>query len=190
MSDVADTSSGQDRMFDLNRPQGYGKDDYLNQWRIASNTVFQLISNNHNNKNTRDIQLAVMFAISLIAHDDLRRQQEILYHSAIDYINGINVIPQEKMINLLKEICEDTTLSSEKKAEKIIRLFNNKSMTADVKVDEIMRVSAITMGNLTSYVDQFRGLAHTLKVGELVNQNKAYAKRTKAFGNPDEVIEL
>ena len=94
--------------------------------------------------------MAVMFSISLIAHDDLRRQQEILFHAAIDYINAI---PSDRM-------------------------------TVDQKADEIMRVCAITMGNLTSYVDQFRGLAHTLKVGELVNLDKAYAQRTHAFPQP------
>lgn len=140
-------TSGQARQFDLNRPQGFAKDDYLFQWKMATDTVFDLIRKNNNNRNNRDISLAVMFSISLIAHDDLRRQQEILFHAAIDYINAM---PTSKM-------------------------------TADQKADEIMRVCAITMGNLTSYVDQFRGLAHTLKVGELVNLEKPYAKRPNAF---------
>jgi len=97
-----------------------------------------------------------MFSISLIAHDDIRRQQEILFHAAIDYINAM---PSERM-------------------------------TVDQKADEVMRICAITMGNLTSYVDQFRGLAHTLKVGELVNMDKAYYKRTNAFPLPEETLEL
>jgi hypothetical protein len=143
MSEVA----GQSRQFDLNRPQGFAKDDYLYQWKMATDTVFDLIRRNNNNKNTRDVAMAVMFSISLIAHDDIRRQQEILFHAAIDHINN-----------------QPTS-----------------TMTADQKADEIMRVCAITMGNLTSYVDQFRGLAHTLKVGELVNLEKPYAKRTRAF---------
>lgn len=147
-------SSGQPRMFDLNRPQGYAKDDYLYQWKMASDTIFNLISRNSNSRNTRDIQLAVMFGIALIAHDDLRRQQEILFHAAIDYIN---TLPGELM-------------------------------TAEQKADEIMRVCAITMGNLTSYVDQFRGLAHTLKVGELVNLEKQYAKRPNAFLDETPII--
>jgi hypothetical protein len=49
------------------------------------------------------------------------------------------------------------------------------------------------MGNLTSYVDQFRGLAHTLKVGELINLEKPYARLTHAFPIPaseSEPIEL
>jgi hypothetical protein len=144
--------SGEPRMFDLNRPQGSAKDEYLFQWMSANSTVFDLIRRNNNNQNTRDIVMAVMFSISLIAHDDLRRQQEILFHAAIDYINAI---PSDRM-------------------------------TVDQKADEIMRVCAITMGNLTSYVDQFRGLAHTLKVGELVNLDKAYAQRTHAFPQPEE----
>lgn len=146
-----DGSSGtQGRMFDLNRPQGYAKDDYLFQWKMSTDTVFDLIRRNNNNKNNRDITMAVMFSISLIAHDDLRRQQEILFHAAIDYINKMPI-------------------------------------TADQKADEVMRVCAITMGNLTSYVDQFRGLAHTLKVGELVNLDKPYAKRKNAFSDTAEI---
>jgi hypothetical protein len=43
------------------------------------------------------------------------------------------------------------------------------------------------MGNLTSYVDQFRGLAHTLKVGELVDLSKPYAQKKLAFGEEPKV---
>lgn len=150
------SGSGEPRMFDLNRPQGSAKDEYLFQWMSANSTVFDLIRRNNNNQNTRDIVMAVMFSISLIAHDDLRRQQEILFHAAIDYINAVP----------------------------------SSQMTVDQKADEIMRVCAITMGNLTSYVDQFRGLAHTLKVGELVNMDKAYYKRTNAFPLPEETLEI
>ena len=144
--------SSEPRMFDLNRPQGSAKDEYLFQWMSANSTVFDIIRRNNNQQNHRDIVMAVMFSISLIAHDDLRRQQEILFHSAIDYINSV---PSDKM-------------------------------TGDQKAEEIMRVCAITMGNLTSYVDQFRGLAHTLKVGELVNMEKSYFKRKNAFPDPEE----
>lgn len=148
--------SGQPRMFDLNRPQGYAKDDYLFQWKVSTDTVFDIIRRNNNNRNNRDLVYAVMFSISLIAHDDLRRQQELLFHAALDYIDNIPL----------------SVMDNERKA------------------DMVMRVCAVTMGNLTSYVDQFRGLAHTLKVGELVNMEKVYAKRTNAFGNPDETINL
>lgn len=144
------------RMFDLNRPQGYAKDDYLIQWRIANDTIFTLIQKNNGGNNTRDIITAVMFSISLIAHDDIRRKEEIVFHTAIDTINKSSLQPGEKS-------------------------------------DEILRVCAITMGNLTSYVDQFRGLAHTLKVGELFNFEKPYARIKNAFGNtaePTDIIQL
>lgn len=146
------TAPGEPRMFDLNRPQGYAKDDYLWQWKVANDTIFGLISRNNGNQNTRDVSMAVMFSISLIAHDDLRRKQELLFHTALDYIDSMP------------------------------------GWSATRKSEEIIRVCAITMGNLTSYVDQFRGLAHTLKVGELINQEKKYASRTHAFS--DDTIEL
>jgi hypothetical protein len=142
---------GGPRMFDLNRPQGYAKDEYLYQWMMSNQTVFKLIASNGNSKNSHDIVMAVMFSISLIAHDDLRREQELLFHAALDYINS----------------------------------RPTSEMTADKKADEIMRICAVTMGNLTSYVDQFRGLAHTLKIGELVNLEKPYAKRSNAFTETD-----
>lgn len=151
------------RMFDLNRPQGYAKDDYLWQWKVANDTIFDIIRRNNGNQNTRDVVMAVMFSISLIAHDDLRRKQEILFHAALDYISNMKD-PATKL-----------------------------PMSTSRQQDEILRVCAITMGNLTSYVDQFRGLAHTLKVGELYNQDKKYAKITRAFGKPpepEEVIEI
>jgi hypothetical protein len=40
-------------MFDLNRPQGFAKDEYLRQWMMATDTVFSLISKNNNNRNNR-----------------------------------------------------------------------------------------------------------------------------------------
>jgi len=150
---MAEGSTDGPRMFDLNRPQGYAKDDYLSQWKIANDTVFDIIRRNNGGQNTRDIVNAVMFSISLIAHDDLRRNQEILFHAALDYISEMP------------------------------------GKSATLKADEMLRVCAITMGNLTSYVDQFRGLAHTLKVGELVNLEKPYAKRDHAF-NDENPIEL
>ena len=152
MTDAGDASK---RQFDLNRPQGYAKDDYLFQWRVSNETIFNLIAKNNGNQNTRDVVMAVMFSISLIAHDDLRRKEELVFHKALDTI-------------------EETDLTENQKA------------------DQIIRVCAITMGNLTSYVDQFRGLAHTLKIGELYNFEKPYASVKNAFGSPDKdtVIEL
>lgn len=151
--------SGEPRMFDLNRPQGYAKDDYLWQWKVSNDTIFDIIRRNNGGQNTRDLVMAVMFSISLIAHDDLRRKQEIYFHTALDYIEKVP----------------------------------SNVWTSSRKAEETVRVCAITMGNLTSYVDQFRGLAHTLKVGELYNQDKNYARITHAFGEPAEpsdVVEL
>lgn len=148
VQDRASSGDTSQRMFDLNRPQGFAKDDYLWQWKVSNDTVFDIIRRSNSNQNTRDIMTAVMFSISLIAHDHIRRREEILFAAAIDYIN-----------NLPTDILTDS----------------QKSL-------EILRVCAITMGNLTSYVDQFRGLAHTLKVGELYNFDKPYAKKKLAWG--------
>lgn len=144
------------RMFDLNRPQGYAKDDYLWQWKVANDTVFDIIRKANGNQNTRDIMVSVMFSISLIAHDHIRRKEEMLFSAAIHHID------------------------------------NMQGMSESEKSMEILKVCAITMGNLTSYVDQFRGLAHTLKVGELVNFDKPYAKRKLAWeeAKPEDVIDL
>jgi len=179
--------SGQERMFDLNRPQGFAKDDYLWQWSSATSTIFNIIGKNNNQQSTRDITMAVMFAIPLIAHDDIRRKQEILFHAAIDHINNGTLSASNDLIKKdLLEILSDSTLSNEDKIVKINRIYKNREMTASQKTEEILRVCAITMGNLTAYVDQFRGLAHTLKVGELVNLDKPYAKRQNAFPLPDD----
>lgn len=151
--DRAASGDTSQRMFDLNRPQGYAKDDYLWQWKVANDTVFDIIRKNNNNQNTRDIMTSVMFSISLIAHDDIRRKQEILFHSAIDHILAIP----------------------------------SSQMSESQKSTEILRICAITMGNLTSYVDQFRGLAHTLKVGELVNTSKKYYGRENVLTDGKEV---
>jgi hypothetical protein len=179
--------SGQERMFDLNRPQGFAKDDYLYQWASATSTIFNIIGKNNNQQSTRDITMAVMFAIPLIAHDDIRRKQEILFHAAIDHINNGTLSANNDLIKKdLIEIISDPSISNDEKVIRISRIFKNKEMTASQKTEEILRICAITMGNLTAYVDQFRGLAHTLKVGELVNLDKPYAKRQNAFPLPDD----
>lgn len=193
---MADQASSEPRMFDLNRPQGYAKDDYLWQWKVANDTIFDIIRKSNGGQNTRDIMVATMFSASLIAHDDLRRKQEILFHSAVDHIYKFNGWSQERLIKEITLICEidNNDLSPKQKAERISRLFNNNPMSADQKADELLRICSITMGNLTSYVDQFRGLAHTLKVGELFNQEKPYAGIKHAFGKqpdkPDGVIVI
>ena len=75
---------------------------------------------------------------------------------------------------------------------KALDVISEMDMSESQKADQTLRVCAITMGNLTSYVDQFRGLAHTLKVGELYNFEKPYAAVKNAFGSPDKnsIIEL
>jgi len=183
------------RMFDLNRPQGYAKDDYLWQWKVANDTVMDIIRRNNSGQNIKDIVTAVMFSISLIAHDDKRRAEEIYFHSALNYINYGVSIDDTKKKAVVATIINDTSLSSEQKVERIIDVCNVPNTTASWRSDETLRICAITMGNLTSYVDQFRGLAHTLKVGELYNQEKSYARITHAFGKPidpdnPDVIEL
>lgn len=143
-------------MFDLNRPQGYAKDDYLLMWGSANYTIFELIRLNKGSHNVTDVIHAVMMAISLIAHDHTRRKQELLFNEAMRYIKA-NIAD------------------------------------ADEQTEEMFRVCAITMGNLTAYVDQFRGLAHTLKVGELYNFDKSYARITHAFGKPEseqDIVQL
>lgn len=182
-------NSGQPRMFDLNRPQGFAKDEYLYSFTSERSTIFELIRKSDTKLNHNAIITATMFAISLIAHDDLRRQQELLFHAALDYIDSTNGMNKDTLKAEITKICTDSTIPTPLKADKIIYLFNNKSMTSDQKIHESMRVCAITMGNLTAYVDQFRGLAHTLKVGELVNLEKPYAKRQHAFAD-DTPIEL
>ena len=179
----SDAGSGQPRMFDLNRPQGFAKDEYLYSFTSERATIFELIRKSDTKLNHNGIITATMFAISLIAHDDLRRQQELLFHAALDYIDSNNGMSKDTLKSEITKVCNDPALPASMKADKIIYLFNNKSMTSEQKIHESMRVCAITMGNLTAYVDQFRGLAHTLKVGELVNLEKPYAKRTHAFAD-------
>lgn len=134
---------------------GMAKDEYLAAWNNANYTIFDIIRNNRNQPNNTDLIHAVMFAIPLIAHDDIRRKQEVLFRAAMDFIDSCPA-------------------------------------SADEKAEAKVQICAITMGNLTSYVDQYRGLAHTLKIGELYNFDKLYAKREHAFGNPDisEPIQL
>lgn len=53
---------------------------------------------------------------------------------------------------------------------------SRKDLPLDERNDMILRICATMSGSLTSYVDQFKGLAHQLKVGELVDLNKQYYK--------------
>lgn len=132
------------RDFDLGRPEGKAKDEYLWQWNNAYNTVFWLIQNNRNQPNNRDVVHAVMMSISLVAHDNLRRKNMVVFRNGLQHIR-------------------------------------NAKLDADSKLEESMWLCAETMGHLTSYVDQYRGLAHTLRVGELYNFSKSYASIPNAF---------
>jgi hypothetical protein len=145
----------QGKTFDLHRPVGAAKDEYLSQWRDVYSTVFDLIKNNQNRQFNKDLVLACRFAIPLIAHDNIRRKQELFFEFAIEF-----------------------TLS-----RRNMRLEDGKiiSLSVEEKNDQVLQICAITLGNLTAYVDQYRGLAHTLKIGELVNMEKSYAQRDHAF---------
>ena len=178
----------QPRMFDLNRPRGFAKDDYLYMWSLANNSIFELIRNNRNQPNNSDIVHAVMMAISLIAHDNIRRKEEILFSEALNTIKYFNGVPEEELVKLVIAAINDNSMSAEQRAKNIIRMARTSTMTANDKLEETMRVCSITMGNLTSYVDQFRGLAHTLKVGELYNFDKPYAQVKNAFPDTESGI--
>lgn len=143
------------KSFDLHRPVGAAKDEYLMQWRDVYSTVFDLIKNNQNHQFNNDLLMACRFSLSLIAHDHLRRKAELYFDFAIDF-----------------------TLSKQNRKWEDGRFV---SLTVDEKNNQVMKICAITLGNLTAYVDQFRGLAHTLKIGELVNMEKSYATRDHAF---------
>jgi len=58
-----------------------------------------------------------------------------------------------------------------------------KDLSLDERNEMILRISATMCGNLTSYVDQFKGLSHQLKVGELVDITKQYFK--DAYNPPE-----
>lgn len=148
-------TSSENKSFDLHRPVGAAKDEYLMQWRDVYSTVFDLIKNNQNRQFNNDLLMACRFSLSLIAHDHLRRKAELYFDYAIEFTLSRN---NKKYVE-----------------GKFIPLTN------DEKNSQIMQICAITLGNLTAYVDQFRGLAHTLKIGELVNMEKSYAQRDHAF---------
>jgi hypothetical protein len=143
------------KSFDLHRPVGAAKDEYLMQWRDVYSTVFDLIKNNQNRAFNNDLLVAVRFSLSLIAHDHLRRKAELYFDYAIEF-----------------------TLSKHNRKWDEGKFV---SLTVEEKNNQILQICAITLGNLTAYVDQFRGLAHTLKIGELVNMEKSYAQRDHAF---------
>lgn len=64
---------------------------------------------------------------------------------------------------------------AETRFDEAIRYANNrKDLPLDERNEMILRICATMCGNLTAYVDQFKGLAHQLKIGELVDMSKEY----------------
>lgn len=60
-----------------------------------------------------------------------------------------------------------------------------KDLSLDERNEMILRISATMCGNLTSYVDQFKGLSHQLKIGELVDITKQYFKDAYKTDEPE-----
>jgi hypothetical protein len=64
---------------------------------------------------------------------------------------------------------------AETRFDEAIRYANSrKDLPLDERNEMILRICATMCGNLTAYVDQFKGLAHQLKIGELVDMSKDY----------------
>jgi hypothetical protein len=70
--------------------------------------------------------------------------------------------------------------AAELQFDKAIEYANNrKDIGLDARNEMIVRICATMCGNLTAYVDQFKGLAHQLKVGELVDMTKQYYLKSR-----------
>lgn len=68
---------------------------------------------------------------------------------------------------------------AETKFDDAMRYANGrKDLTIDERNEMIIRICATMCGNITAYVDQFKGLAHQLKIGELVDMNKEYYQKS------------
>lgn len=77
------------------------------------------------------------------------------------------------MISLIAH--DEKRYQAEERFDKAIAYVNSrKDLSLDERNETIYRISATMCGELTSYVDQYKGLAHQLKVGELVNMTKEY----------------
>lgn len=89
------------------------------------------------------------------------------------------------MISLIAH--DNIRYSSEQRFDAAIRYANNrKDLTLDERNDMILRICATMSGNLTAYIDQFKGLAHQLKIGELVDMSKKYYQDSL---HPEQVLE-
>jgi hypothetical protein len=62
---------------------------------------------------------------------------------------------------------------------------SRKDLSLDERNEMILRISATMCGNITSYIDQFKGLSHQLKVGELVDVTKQYFKDAYKTDEPE-----
>lgn len=128
------------KSFNLNRPEGNAKDDYLYLWQMEWVNLDHLIATSDQKFDPR-IPRKVRFMLSLIVHDDIRYKAETQFDDAIAFANS------------------------------------QKQLSLDDRNDMILRICATTVGSLTSYVDQFKGLAHQLRIGELVDMRKEYFKK-------------
>lgn len=85
---------------------------------------------------------------------------------------------------------------AETKFDEAMKYANNrKDLPLDERNEMIIRVCATMCGNLTAYVDQFKGLAHQLKIGELVDMNKEYYQNSLhpdaiETGSGDEDVDM
>jgi hypothetical protein len=90
------------------------------------------------------------------------------------------------MISLIAH--DNIRYTAEGKFDDAIRYANSrKDLGLDERNEMILRICATMCGNLTAYVDQFKGLAHQLKVGELVDLTKKYYK--DSYNKADEIVE-
>ena len=60
--------------------------------------------------------------------------------------------------------------------ETVTKANSRKDLSLDERNEDIFKISMTMNGELTSYVDQFKGLSHQLKIGELVDLKKTYFK--------------
>lgn len=85
---------------------------------------------------------------------------------------------------------------AEERFDEALRYANGrKDLPLDERNEMILRICATMSGNLTAYVDQFKGLAHQLKIGELVDMSKEYYQKSihpelYETGPGDEAVEM
>lgn len=147
--------SDEPKSFNLNRPEGTAKDEYLYLWQTFRLNLSHLLSTGDLKYDPRVVNV-VRDMIALIAHDNIRRKAEDQFQKALDFVNA--------------EYGKD-----------------GRGLDLAEKNDNIMRVCMVMVGSITSYFDQFKGLAHQLKVGELVDMKKDYY--TKSISGDATTVE-